>query len=129
MRARAQGADMTRRKIPPVRSCTTALDTLKAARAWFRQGAQTWCQGDYAIDRHGHALVSAWEEAQACCVAGSLIRFGASQFVVGEAALYIKKAIKKNVLARWNDDPDRTYSEVLAAVERAVQLAEKDTAP
>ena len=93
----------------------TVADVLRRARALI-DSPEKWCKG--ALYRDG-----------ARCVWGALdgIRTGEpTPFRKAEAgATYITRAIGGRNIASWNNAPERTHAEVLAAFDRAIKLAER----
>lgn len=83
-------------------------DKLREARKLIERG---WCQGEAQI---GHQF----------CI------LGACGWASGDSDLYfdmrepLQKATGCEALSRWNDAPERTQAEVLAAFDKAIQLAE-----
>jgi hypothetical protein len=120
---------MRRAAIPKIKSCRTALKTLRATRAWFAQGRRAWCKRAYAEDACGYYCSYLSADAAACCLSGALRRFGADYDAIEEANNYLQKATKKFSIPGWNDNRRRTYSQVVHAVERAIKMAEKDAKP
>lgn len=84
-----------------------------------------WCQGDDE---------SIWGKSGKCCAATAMTRdipeFGAGGFFTAltnyeEAATAFRAAnnIRRSI-AEWNDAPERTLPEVLAAYDKAIAAAE-----
>ena len=51
---------------------------------------------------------------------------GKSLFANNKAQQVIELVINMNSIIRWNDSPDRTHAEVLAAFDRAIELCSED---
>lgn len=100
-------------------------DTLRAARALVEQG---WTQsGYYAVDADGESVAPcdpaavAWDLIGACEAAS-----GKTRRVVCDMALWLFPRGRTNVA--WNDDPNTTLTDVLAAFDHAIAVAEGDLA-
>jgi hypothetical protein len=99
---------------------------LRYARVLLAGG---WCQGAEARDAYGvsrdpwdHAAV-AWSLRGALgAVASDAGAELAEVEEVAVAALALTLDIRINELQTWNDDPERTQAEVLAACDRAIAL-------
>jgi hypothetical protein len=115
----------------------TAAAILSEARGLLLRG---WSQGAQARDRTG-AVVSAWsEEAHSWSLLGGLLacwyrqQGGSmdSEFVghgfdartLGDATAAIGHVTGTASIESWNDDPARTLDEVLATIDRALELLE-----
>lgn len=99
----------------------SALEVLIAARARIAT-PDRWCQGAYWRGANGEVVESYGSDCVSCCSLGALHSVGDSD----EARQYLREANAKVPcwnLAVWNDAPDRTHAEVLAAFDRAIELA------
>lgn len=90
----------------------TVRDTLVAARTLIAEG---WTQGEY------------WTVIDGCkcyCPIGALT-FASDGYPAAFTAAWqlLSRAINDKFLVRWNDRPERTQAEVLAAFDRAIALA------
>lgn len=90
-------------------------DKLREARGFIERG---WCQGDFQI-------------RESVCIYGALhlaINGDARDCEVTDldrqARSLIKKAAGISSILRWNDVPERTQADVLAAFDKAIELAE-----
>jgi hypothetical protein len=79
------------------------VDILKAAKAKIEQG---WTQRSF-------------------CVEGAILSCNAPGLLPLDALRYLQRAID-TPLPWWNDAPGRTQAEVLAAFDRAIQIATED---
>lgn len=102
----------------------SAVETLRKARALLTpEGA--WGQKFMAVDSMGLAVDLDGPAAVCWCSLGALERAARAQYVA-KAREWLLEAIGGGVrsLAGWNDRPERTHAEVLAAFDRAIELAE-----
>jgi hypothetical protein len=86
----------------------TALELIK----------QGWTQGHTAIDILGDWVNPMSPDAVKWCSVGAIER----AYTVGTAGLArekLEKVIGTAHLAKWNDAPERTHAEVIAAFEKA----------
>jgi hypothetical protein len=99
----------------------TGLDLLTQARALIETG---WCRGSSARDAKGLVTPFGGEKAVSFCASGALVHLSycmTKAFRDASAALH--KAVGAfGSLAYWNDAPERTKEEVLAAYDRAIQM-------
>lgn len=107
-----------------------AVAILEEARERIEKG---WTQGAFARNSVGDAVNEDSEQACAWCVTGALM--AAPRIAVDDAArFYLHKAIasiddaSQHSLASWNDAPDRTQEEVLAAFDAAIKIARSSRA-
>jgi hypothetical protein len=104
----------------------------RAAELLEPEGA--WCQGNGAVNAHGHATPSVDDGATARCLAGALNR--AAYEMPGSLDLYprVIRLLTRRLgyegvtaeirLYRWNDDRKRIQAEVLALLrETAAEVA------
>ncbi len=117
-------------------SCTTALDTLRAARDWFAEDPMRVCYEVFARDADGYGIpwgaLRGTEVGKACSF-GALIMFSATEQVKYEAGAFFLDAIGKPTdnleeLFIWHDEKSMKGDNLLAAFDRAIALAE-GTAP
>ena len=85
-----------------------ALEALRAARARIEK-PESWGKG--------HGLTPPREPA--LCALGALIFDGPH----AEAIARLREALGTSYVHKWNDAPERTHAEVLAAFDRAIELA------
>lgn len=98
-------------------------DKLREARALIERG---WTQGWFARTAAGNDCWYSAKEASCWCVTGALFRVAISVREESRLAGTFLAAIDTtDGIAGWNDVPDRTQAEVLAAFDRAIELAEK----
>lgn len=115
------------------------LCLLKAARAYL-ENPENWLQGYGVRWANGRtedvfsavrALKHLYtDENPKTCLVGALFYNTADPHEVTRAVLWLEKAIYgvwthesiPNV-ARWNDEPERTHTEILAILDEAIELA------
>lgn len=92
---------------------TQTLDCLEEAKKLIGAG---WCQKNYIRKKP--------DGGYEYCSSGAIILSTPDLNVVRCAAAFLKKVTDSNVsILRWNDAPERTHEEVLAAFDRAIDLA------
>lgn len=111
----------------------SAAEILRDARALIEHG---WCQDSAAVDARGVAVDPTARSACAWCVSGALNRALHTPnhdrrdyftFFRARAALAQIVGADPAVIGQivvWNDHPERTQAEVLAAFDRAIAAAE-----
>lgn len=80
-----------------------------------------WCQGHFAFDADGHEVH--WRSNDACrfCLDGALMRVrgdGATYALRGWVAVALGLDAELDAI-EWNDAPERTQAEVVAALREA----------
>lgn len=96
------------------------VKALERARARVAKG---WCQGWYAKGKSGKDVSILSKYAVQWCAIGA---FKTHMPAGAESAL--KQAIDTYHVIAWNDAKQRTQEEVLAAFDRAIELAKADLA-
>jgi hypothetical protein len=103
-------------------------DKLREARALIERG---WTQGEYARRKDGAPASILSRELFCYCAAGA-VAAGAgykypSSIVPGmrELSLAVGGDGDESDILNWNDAPERTQAEVLAAFDKAIELAEQ----
>jgi hypothetical protein len=94
----------------------TAIEILRAAREKLAQPG-VWAKNS----------VDAMSEGRCCVGLAICSRNGAPEHARRSACAAFKLTIEANgsdAVMRWNDAPERTLNEVLAAFDRAIALAE-----
>lgn len=105
---------------------TKIADILRAGKANIE--SKGWCQGDERALADGHP--------HGCCVATSVtdvtgINNHTTYNAGMDAMMLFKRANGINpdlCIGTWNDAPERTKEEVLAAFDKAIALAEQENA-
>jgi hypothetical protein len=94
---------------------SAVADKLREARALIERG---WCQGDYvcgtSVCVYGAIQATLYGDPEDCSVTAD----------EEEVVVLLKEATGSAALVQWNDCPGRTQAEVLAAFDKAIQLAE-----
>lgn len=95
---------------------SAVADNLREAKALIERG---WCRGDYAKDANGCSVYEDNPSAICWCASGA----------INAKAGYVERrvfsqAIGTTCIPGWNDAPERTQAEVLAAFDKAIELAE-----
>lgn len=101
----------------------------KAADLIEPEGA--WTQGALARTANDNVIGPLCDPAVCWCANGSLLRSGASDFVFQTAEYRFMQAatgVGEGFISDWNDAPDRTQAEVVAALRRAADLARESEA-
>lgn len=105
-----------------------AAEMLAEARALLVRG---WCQGEDALDEDGVPVDPSSPVARRWSVAGALLAVWEEWRSAGNAADVVSRDFAEAGLAlraavgdivAWNDAPERTHGEVLAALDRAIEL-------
>ena len=100
----------------------TELEHLNEIRELLAKG---WTQVALARDQRGHDVSVMSENAVSFCVVGAMRRSSR-----GLARLWsIHHALREltnGTISAWNDDPTRTHAQVLALIDRAIEIAEAE---
>lgn len=92
---------------------------LRAARELVARG---WNQGSYAVDAEGRRTAWGGDDAVAWCAVGATHRSAGRSGPILPAITALRAAVglpPDVTLPEWNDAPERTQAEVLAALDRA----------
>lgn len=87
-----------------------------------------WTQGYYARNKKGISTSYVDGDAVCWCAAGMLLKMGGMDGIA-EAVDYLCRVagvIGTGSLADWNDKPERTQEEIIAAFRQAEQLAKDE---
>lgn len=103
----------------------TPLQILTSARAKIEQG---WCQGSLARNADGKRTGERASDAICWCAIGACWANAdtsnlAACEVIRQATDKLSDAVGARAINIWNDSPTRTKAEVLAAFDRAIELA------
>jgi hypothetical protein len=101
-----------------MRSKSSVAEGLKKARRLLEKG---WTQGNWAVDQAGRPVDP--EDPSACsfCLGGALcVAMKLSDFATAIDATFLSVG---TAFASFNDAPGRTKSEVLAALDTAIEIA------
>jgi hypothetical protein len=103
------------------------LDVLKAARALLGEGPHRWTQDAYARNSKGESWSTSGPDAARFCVAGACLRFlpedADAQTVLCSLREQLPVTYRRFAVSFWNDRPERTYEEVLALFDKAIEAA------
>lgn len=106
------------------------VSMLRQARSFIERG---WTQRYYAVDEHGEKAWACGSDAARWCIRGAVIASAAERedFTIRHKVYsYLVQGSgneHEDSITSWNDDPNRTKEEVLAAFDRAIALAEVET--
>lgn len=99
---------------------TTTLEILRAARAKIER-PECWTKGAFARDAVGGECMSSEPDAVCWCSDGAIGAVIATTDVHDFCAFEaLSRAIGNLHVAEWNDAPERTHAEVLAAFDAAI---------
>lgn len=108
------------------------LDILKRARALLTPPG-AWTQTAFARDRDGEPINADSEAAISWCSAGALeaskggkTRWRAQNHLKSAISTSERSFVSEWSVLTWNDNPDRTQKEVLAAFDKAIAMASHD---
>ncbi len=97
----------------------TTKEILVEARGYIAQG---WTQGAYARDAHDLPRDGAHPDAVCWCMYGALHRAEGPELYRPDVRDLLSEIVREP-LDEWNDDEDRKHAEVLAAFDRAIEMA------
>lgn len=87
--------------------------------------AKGWCQRELAVDTNGRLVFPDSPSACRWCAIGGLVDSVAANDGLENAAVdALSRAIGGLRVSEWQDRPERTQADVLAAYDRAIALAE-----
>lgn len=100
----------------------TEIEVLKAARAFVDQPWK-WTQGASARDVKGLSCHVEDVKAVCFCTLGAVSRALVVHNVTGNAARLVRRMFGPEFTSTvmWNDAPERTHAEVLAAFDAAIE--------
>lgn len=103
------------------RGQTEAIRALQDARALVEKG---WTQHVFARDAAGGSVFEQDPRAVCWCASGALWVVGVNMFTDARRVFMRANGITETVgIPEWNDAPERTQADVLAAFDRAIELA------
>lgn len=103
-----------------------AVAVLREARKLLDRG---WCQGALALDDKGSKIYEKSPAACRWCLLGAIGAASNWRHAPSKKAIsMLRVSTEWEQPANWNDAPGRTQAEVLAAVDRAVELGEQELA-
>lgn len=83
--------------------------------------ARGWAQGNFAYNAEGDRVGSSDPEACKWCVVGAIYATTDRPFLRQDAMSAVAVHSKTGALPIWNDAPERTQADVLAAFDRAIE--------
>jgi rhodanese-related sulfurtransferase len=99
---------------------SAVADKLREARALIERG---WTQEAYSRSDDGRDALFSDAEAVCWCAVGAMAEVGLASL----CEMYFRRVIDwPGGIISWNDAPERTQAEVLAAFDKAIELAEDD---
>lgn len=102
------------------------VDALKSARN-ILVIKQNWAQGEMAKDVHGEAVTALDEKAVSWDLSGAIyIACKGEQAVYKSAFRAFRVAAGTDSISQWNDHPERTHEEVLAALDETIKMISGD---
>lgn len=107
----------------PTSTERTVADILRAARAKI-DTPEKWTHTVLARRADGKKTGARDPSAVYFCMSGAVIS-GGNEAIDWRAFDFLTRAIDGATIPAWNDHPDRTHAEVLAAFDRAITLAEQ----
>ena len=108
----------------------TEIDLLIKTRELLATG---WTRGVWARDKNDNEVPISGSKAVCFCLEGAIVRarrdFGPLPEYGDLNGMALNIALKQAGIISiidWNDDPRRTQSEVLALIDRAIEIAEAE---
>ena len=98
------------------------------AQALSKIESKGWCQGHYAEDERGSDTDPGSDKAVKFCSLGAVLSLSPYHTSMIAIRYYLELATERSSIASWNDEPERTKEEVVAAYKKAITIAEGDEA-
>lgn len=99
-------------------------ETAKVLRQAAELVGRGWCQQASATDVQGFPVMVTDPRAVRWCADGAILATGAS----GHAWSVLMRVLgSRYTVTEWNDAPERTQQEVIAALLRAAEIADQET--
>jgi len=100
-------------------------EILRAAREIISV-PERWTQGASALSGRGNVVNARSPSAKCWCSFGAIDKAGSRSIAkLRTAEGILRAALKAESIILWNDAPERTHAEVLAAFDQAITLAEQ----
>lgn len=100
----------------------TVAETLRRAKALI-DAPEKWTKGEFARNAKGRPCLP--REAACFCTVGALVvACGPGQTSAFEKLRAHFTRLVGGSIGTWNDAPERTHAEVMAAFDRAIEIAE-----
>jgi hypothetical protein len=108
----------------PPRTELSVREVLVAARKLIEK-PENWCQHGYALADDDDGTSPLNKRAVKWCMAGACYRAAGRpvHFSDPDAIKLLERITSANWIPDWNDAPDRTHAEVLAAFDKAIAEA------
>lgn len=104
----------------------TALEILKEARAIIATPGK-WTKGEFARDKEGNKVGICSPDASQFCAVGAINRIGRA---AGDVTFARAAFLEAEPAGVWfNDHPNTTHADVLAAFDRAIAKLEAEGTP
>jgi len=104
-------------------TATKASEVLAAAANLIEPpGAWTWCT--FARDAHREPVAPSDQQATCWCAVGAIRRIVPKKGAWLQAVNYLDKVV--GTIVKFNDAPDRTQAEVVAALREASNIAAQE---
>ncbi len=100
----------------------TTKEILVEARGYIAEPG-SWTKGSFARDGHGNHVSKDSHRASCFCAAGAIGRAAKGSEREQHGALRALRSAITGPITAWNDAPNRTHAEVLAAFDRAIEIA------
>jgi hypothetical protein len=91
---------------------------LRAVRAFYG-GPEKWTQGAYALNAEGHSVSAKSKDACRWCLSGAI---SSASYNIWETARFLHFFIGWGLID-WNDAPERTFEDVIALLDKAIEAA------
>lgn len=98
------------------------VQVLTEARSMIEKG---WTQGWFAKTADGERVLEKNPKAVCWCMAGAYWATAPDWSARNDAEGFLRQATGDESITNWNDTPGRTQQEVLAAYDKAIELAKE----
>ena len=102
---------------------TKVIETLKAARELISV-PERWTQGEYARGVSARPVAVQSRYAVCWCAKGALNRVQSNHYINFQTAIVLERAMGSLAIGKFNDT--HSHGQVLAAFDKAIELAEKE---
>lgn len=85
---------------------------------------ERWTQGEFARDSHGHRAYWGGELAKCYCSIGAInaVTHENAVLTMNKPYMILGSQVGGSIVV-WNDAPERTHAEVMAAFDKAIEIA------
>ncbi len=105
----------------------STADILRKAKALI-DAPEKWTKGAFCRSAAGKAVSTFSRDAVCFCAVGAIARLEVTGVITdvraSRAEEALRDAIHATAVSHWNDAPERTHAEVMAAFDKAIALAE-----